>query len=86
MCVEKLIWYNLFNKFNFGTLIFSQADPTLSSKDRKLSELRIWPNFMEIPLPNPPRILVVFSAVDLSTDSVFWYLIWQKEGKIRQQE
>jgi len=58
--------------------MFSQADPTLSSSDRKLSELRIWPNFIEMPLPKPPRILVVFSAVDLSTDSVFWYLIWQK--------
>lgn len=57
--------------------MFSQADPTLSSNDRKLSELRIWPSFMVIPLPKPPKILVVFSAVDLSTDSVFWYLIWQ---------
>lgn len=58
--------------------MFSQADPTLSSSERKLSELRIWPSFMVMPLPKPPKILVVFSAVDLSTDSVFWNLIRQK--------
>lgn len=78
----NLILNYLFDKFNFNTLIFSQADPTLSSKDRKLSELRIWPSFMEMPLPNPPSILVVFSAVVLSTDSVFWYLIRQKKTRL----
>lgn len=61
------------------TFMFSYADPTRSSKERKLSELRIWPSFMDNPLPKPPRMLVVFSAVVLNTDSVFWNL-WKEEN------
>lgn len=65
---------NLGYKFNYdkiSTLTFSKAEPTFSSNERNDSEFLIWPSLEVRPLPNPPNIVVAFSAVVFTTDSVF---------------
>jgi len=74
--LSKNIFTPQFNTLQFilfiiYTLTFSKAEPTFSSKERNDSEFLIWPSLVVRPLPNPPNIVVAFSAVVFTTDSVF---------------